>query len=245
LIISTLTILIASASAIAECDIKKIIALSTLRQVAVIIFTLSLGLPNVALFHLITHALFKALLFICAGNLIDIHHHSQDLRLIGNVTPQLPTITTAISIANLALCGAPFIAGFYSKDLIIETTTILRNEKNTIIILIFILATILTTAYSTRFSLYVFFAPSFRPPSQYRSESPTQIIRVIALTIIAVTGGALTNWIFCAPIMEPNFSSPLKMLAPLIVTVGVIAGSYAALSQSPPPHSLTQSHCYI
>lgn len=157
------------------------------------IFTLRLDIPNIAFFHLITHALFKALLFICAGNIIDIHHHSQDLRSIGNITHQLPTISTSISIANLALCGAPFIAGFYSKDLIIESTTIILKEKNIIIMSIFILATILTTAYSTRFSIYVLFSNTARPSAQYSSENLTQIIRIRILTIIAIRGGAITN----------------------------------------------------
>lgn len=193
LIVSTITILIASARAIAECDIKKIIALSTLSQVAVIIFTLRAGLPEIAFFHLITHALFKALLFICAGNIIDIHHHSQDLRLIGNTSSQLPSISAAVSIANLALCGAPFIAGFYSKDLIIERTSILLGEKNIVIIVIFITATVLTTAYSTRFSIYVLMGHTCRPSAQYSSEGAPQSLRVIILTILAIIGGALTN----------------------------------------------------
>lgn len=152
-----------------------------------------MGLPEIAFFHLITHALFKALLFICAGNIIDIHHHSQDLRQIGNVSTQLPVITTAISIANIALCGAPFLAGFYSKDLIIERITILIAQKNLIIFFIFVVATILTTAYSTRFTLYTILSPTVSPPSQYSSENLTQIMRIRVLTTLAIIGGAITN----------------------------------------------------
>ena len=74
------TILIAGVRATTECDIKKIIALSTLSQLGVIICRLGLGSPTIALFHIITHALFKALLFICAGQLIADHSHGQDLR---------------------------------------------------------------------------------------------------------------------------------------------------------------------
>lgn len=191
--VATLTILMASASAIAECDIKKIIALSTLSQVAVIIFTLRLNIPEIAFFHLITHALFKALLFICAGNIIDIHHHRQDLRTIGNTAVQLPSISVAISVANLALCGAPFMAGFYSKDLIIESSSILISEKNIIIIIIFIIATILTTAYSTRFSIYVLIAPTYSPSTQYSQENITQSLRIVLLTLMAIIGGSLVN----------------------------------------------------
>lgn len=245
LIISTMTILIASARAIAECDIKKIIALSTLSQVAVIIFTLRVGLPEIAFFHLITHALFKALLFICAGNIIDIHHHSQDLRLIGNTSAQLPSISAAISIANLALCGAPFIAGFYSKDLIIERTSILLGEKNIIIMTIFVIATILTTAYSTRFSVYVLINHTCRPSAQYSSEGVTQSFRVIVLAILAITGGAFTNWIFIMPVCEPNFRSGAKALAPLIVITGIILGIIASLSSTNRKSFIVTRHCFI
>ena len=245
LIVASITILIARARAIAECDIKKIIALSTLSQVAVIIFTLRLGIPEIAFFHLITHALFKALLFICAGNIIDIHHHSQDLRYIGNTTRQLPSISVSISIANIALCGAPFIAGFYSKDLIIESSSILITEKNLIIILIFITATVLTTAYSTRFSLYVLLSPTSSPTAQYSSENITQSIRVIFLTIIAVVGGALVNWIFNVPVTEPNFSRRFKILAPIIVALGVVVGGFSYIFNYPIKSILVNSHCSI
>ena len=244
-IIATMTILIARASAIAECDMKKIIALSTLRQVALIIFTLGIGRPEIAFFHLITHALFKALLFICAGNLIDIHHHRQDLRLIGNISVQLPVITTSITIANIALCGFPFLAGFYSKDLIIETNSIIINKTNIIITLIFIIATILTTAYTTRFSIYTLFLTTNSPAPQYSNESYTQIIRIGILTFLAITGGALTNWLLITPSIEPNFSSYIKLLAPIIVSTGLALGYLTRVSKSPAPFLLTNLHCYI
>jgi NADH-ubiquinone oxidoreductase chain 5 len=143
----------AGLSAIAECDIKKIIALSTLRQLGVIMARLGLNFPLLAFFHLITHALFKALLFLCAGSLIHLHHHSQDLRYIGNLTKQIPLTTSCLLTANIALCGSPFLAGFYSKDIIIESTLYFNN--NSIIITLLILATILTAAYSVRFIITV------------------------------------------------------------------------------------------
>lgn len=132
-----------------ECDIKKIIALSTLRQLGVIIISLGLGYPLFALFHLLTHALFKALLFLCAGTIIHLHLHSQDLRFIGNLPESMPSITRALVIANLALCGTPFLAGFYSKDLILEIS--LFSPTSLPIILIFFFATGLTVSYTARF----------------------------------------------------------------------------------------------
>lgn len=80
LFIAVRTILIAGISATTECDIKKIIALSTLRQLGIIMAAIGLGLPNMAIFHIVIHALFKALLFICAGEIISIHSHGQELR---------------------------------------------------------------------------------------------------------------------------------------------------------------------
>jgi NADH-ubiquinone oxidoreductase chain 5 len=120
IIISSFTILIAGIAAINELDLKKIIALSTLSQLGVIISALALGLPNLALFHLMTHALFKALLFVCAGSLIHINSHNQDLRTAGIILPQIPSISSTFLISNIALCGLPFLAAFYSKDIILE-----------------------------------------------------------------------------------------------------------------------------
>lgn len=135
-------------SAIVECDLKKIIALSTLSQLGVIMASLGLGLPTLAFFHLITHALFKALLFLCGGAIIHLNNHSQDLRRVGMVFHQAPIITTSLLTANLALCGTPFLAGFYSKDVILELS--LGLPTNVVILAIFILATLLTAAYSAR-----------------------------------------------------------------------------------------------
>jgi len=120
LVISCLTLVIAGISALREFDIKKVVALSTLSQLGVIIFSIGLDFPILAFFHLITHALFKALLFICVGVLINRHIHCQDLRMMGNLVNQVPATISCLNIANFALCGLPFLSGFYSKDLIIE-----------------------------------------------------------------------------------------------------------------------------
>lgn len=149
LVVSTLTIFMAGTAAIVECDLKKIIALSTLSQLGVIISRIALNLPWLALFHLITHALFKALLFICAGTIININIHSQDLRTVGSLYKQIPLSISCIIISKAALIGLPFIAGFYSKDLIIEITIFRRTNR--VIIGLYGVATMLTAAYSMRF----------------------------------------------------------------------------------------------
>ena len=120
LLLSRLTIFIAGLGANFEYDLKKIIALSTLSQLGVIIRILSLGYSNLAFFHLLSHALFKALLFMCAGAVIHNIKDYQDIRVMGGLVIQMPLTTFCINLANLALCGSPFLAGFYSKDLIWE-----------------------------------------------------------------------------------------------------------------------------
>lgn len=144
-----LTTLIAGLRALAECDIKKIIALSTLSQLGTIVFRLAMGVPQITFFHLITHALFKALLFITAGVLIHFHHHTQDLRSYGFLGKSFPFLTSIIIVSNFALTGIPFTAGFYSKDLIIET--IVSDPISYLLILLFTFATSLTSIYTIRF----------------------------------------------------------------------------------------------
>lgn len=150
LFISVLTLLIAGIGANYENDLKKIVALSTLSQLGVIIISLGMGMPYLALFHLYTHALFKALLFLCAGAIIHNSSNAQDIRVMGIVFSQAPLTTTCINVANLSLCGAPFLRGFYSKDLILEIS--LYQPTSLLIVFLIFVATGITAAYSLRLS---------------------------------------------------------------------------------------------
>ena len=120
LILGILTMTIAGGSALIELDIKKIIALSTLRQLGVIFFSLGLGQPFITFFHLISHAYFKAILFMAAGAAIHRIKDYQDLRKMGGYHNNHIIIGSIIIISNLSLCGLPFMSGFYSKDMILE-----------------------------------------------------------------------------------------------------------------------------
>jgi len=152
LVISTLTIFMAGMCAIYETDLKKVIALSTLRQLGLIIISLSLGFINLAYFHLLTHALFKALLFMCAGTIIHSSGENQDVRFIGGLVLKMPIISVCINIARLALCGFPFLAGFYSKDVLVEIS--LCGSFNFFIVFLLIFSVGLTAIYSFRLSFY-------------------------------------------------------------------------------------------
>jgi len=151
LFFSVLTLLMAGIGANYENDLKKIIALSTLSQLGVMIIRLGMGAPFLALFHLYTHALFKALLFLCAGMIIHNSSNTQDIRHMGMLFCQAPLTVSCMNIANLSLCGAPFLRGFYSKDLILELS--LNNPTRLVIVVLIFLATGITAAYSLRLSL--------------------------------------------------------------------------------------------
>lgn len=119
--VSVFTIILSGVGANFEIDLKKIIALSTLSQLGVIIITLSLGLVELTFFHLISHALFKSLLFLCAGAYIHRYGDIQDIRFLGGVGKIFPLTSFLFIGCSLSLCGFPFLSGFYSKDLILES----------------------------------------------------------------------------------------------------------------------------
>lgn len=155
LLLGGLTIFMAGLGANFEFDLKKIIALSTLSQLGLMIRILAMGMGSLAFFHLLTHALFKALLFICAGVVIHNIKNFQDIRFMGNLIVQIPMTIISFNIANIALCGVPFLAGFYSKDLILETASF--SFINFISYFLFFFSTGLTVCYRIRLLYYSLF----------------------------------------------------------------------------------------
>jgi NADH-ubiquinone oxidoreductase chain 5 len=147
-----LTIFISGLGANFEFDLKKIIALSTLSQLGLIIRILFLGFYNVAFFHLLTHAFFKALLFLCVGLIIHCIRNSQDIRHMGGIINKLPFTSSCFCISSISLCGIPFLSGFYSKDLILEIYSI--EGLRFYIYFIYFISIGLTTSYSIRLVYY-------------------------------------------------------------------------------------------
>lgn len=221
---AAITACVAGLAAIAECDIKKVIALSTLSQLGTIIYSLAISIPHLAFFHLVTHALFKALLFIAAGTLIHYHHHGQDLRSLGILNKTMPITSTIILGASLALCGAPFTAGFYSKDLILEAQISL--SFNYILIIIFLLATTLTTAYRIRFIINVVWAPRQAAPASIFQPSPNIITMgpILALASATIIVGPSLFWIIILPESEVTLPLSLKLQALMAITLGATLG---------------------
>lgn len=188
--ISGLTIFIAGLGANFEFDLKKIIALSTLSQLGLIMIILSLGYANLAYFHLLTHALFKALLFICAGAVIHNMGDSQDIRSIGSLVSQIPFTTSCFHVANLALCGVPFLAGFYSKDLILEMASL--GGLNIISYFLLFFSTGLTVCYSFRLVYYRITGEVNLSGCHPMNDEGVLILRgITGLLVISVVGGCI------------------------------------------------------
>nr|YP_010534072.1 NADH dehydrogenase subunit 5 [Amblyomma latum]UXX50167.1 NADH dehydrogenase subunit 5 [Amblyomma latum] len=146
--ISLITLLMAGINAFFESDFKKIIAFSTLSQLSLMMISMSLGLSQLAFFHLIMHAVFKSMLFLCAGYVIHSFNGIQDIRMLGSFFKSSPMISSCMMISILSLVGFPFIGGFYSKDLIIEI--FLFKMNNMVLLLIFILGLVFSFLYCFR-----------------------------------------------------------------------------------------------
>lgn len=189
--IAVLTIFMSGLIANFEFDLKKIIALSTLSQLGFMIIILRLGLKVLGLFHLLTHAVFKSLLFMCAGGIIHIFKGNQDIRYYGNLRRVLPFLMVRFFIAIMSLIGFPFMAGFYSKDIIIEITYIMKVN---LILEIFIIFSIsLTVGYSLRLCYYLFYMNSKFGPLRTGGERRLMNLSILILILISVLVGSLLN----------------------------------------------------
>lgn len=218
LIISCLTMFIAGLGANFEYDLKKIIALSTLSQLGVILRILALGYPNLAFFHLLSHALFKALLFICAGVVIHRVLDYQDIRCMGRLVSLIPLSVSYITVANLALCGFPFLAGFYSKDLILEVAFI--RWINFIALVLFVLATGLTVIYTARL-IYYRLRGDFNLGSlrRVRDEDQIMVNSIRMLGLGAILGGAFLSWLMFP---DPSIICLRRLIKRLVIIIRLI-----------------------
>jgi NADH-ubiquinone oxidoreductase chain 5 len=134
-------------------DLRRIIALSTSRQLGLIIGAVSLRLISMAFFHLLTHALFRALLFMCAGVIIHTIRNPQDICFMGGLSFQMPFTAVCLGVSRFALCGMPFLAGFYSKDLIL---VVVYSRYINLVGFFLFFSTGLTVCFSFRLFYYVF-----------------------------------------------------------------------------------------
>ena len=223
LFMGVITILLAGAAAIFEMDMKKVIALSTLRQLGVIIMILGGMEPVLSFFHLLRHAYFKAILFICAGMIIHNIKDYQDIRKMRIISNIIPVTFRVIMVANLSLCGLPFLRGFYSKDIILEI--IIISTIRFVIFLIIIVATFFTVAYSCRISFLLTTSYTAKD-SIYMSDDNDYLIitGIIFLFPFSIAGGINIMWsIFSFP---PVIFLPvwLKVFVLFLIFTAIIRG---------------------
>nr|YP_010118111.1 NADH dehydrogenase subunit 5 [Sogatella kolophon]QPN54205.1 NADH dehydrogenase subunit 5 [Sogatella kolophon] len=152
--LTLLTILLSGFGALYENDLKKVIAFSTMGQLSFMIFSVLLGSHYLAFTHLLIHAVFKSLLFLCSGVFISGFYGSQDIRYMGSLGLQSPLISSCFLISLFSLCGVPFYSGFFSKDFIIEL--LILGELNFFYLLIFFFSVFLTLIYSFRLFYYLY-----------------------------------------------------------------------------------------
>nr|QTZ20382.1 NADH dehydrogenase subunit 5 [Spodoptera latifascia] len=225
LLLSGLTMFMAGISANYEFDLKKIIALSTLSQLGLMMSILSMGLPDLAFFHLLTHAMFKALLFMCAGIIIHMMNDIQDIRFMGGIGAYIPLTSLCMNISNMALCGIPFLAGFYSKDLILELVSF--SNLNLLIFFLYYFSTGLTMFYSFRLTMYLM-VNDFNLLSIFNlyDEDYIMLKSMFVLLFMSIISGSFLSWmIFSYPYMI-YLPFNLKMMVIYVSLIGGVLGYF-------------------
>nr|AML26419.1 NADH dehydrogenase subunit 5 [Staphylinidae sp. BMNH 1274641] len=221
--IGTMTMFMAGLGANFEFDLKKIIALSTLSQLGLMMSILALGEFKLSFFHLLSHALFKATLFMCAGCIIHSMSNCQDIRFMGSLVKMMPLTCCFFNISNLSLCGIPFLAGFYSKDLILEVLSM--NYLNVYIYIIFFISTGLTVSYSFRLVYYSMVGDfNFLSLNSINDQGKIMLRGMMGLIFLVVIGGSMLMWLMfptpyfiCLPLI-------MKIMALLVTFIGVWLG---------------------
>nr|UMR55002.1 NADH dehydrogenase subunit 5 [Parasa consocia] len=223
LLLSGLTMFMAGISANYEFDLKKIIALSTLSQLGLMMSILSMGMYKLAFFHLLTHAMFKALLFMCAGMIIHMMMDIQDIRFMGGMSFYMPLTCLCMLMSNLSLCGIPFLAGFYSKDMILEMMSLMN--LNFFVYFLYYISTGLTMFYTVRLLMYLMIN-DYNLLSVYNlyEEDYTMLKSMILLLFMSVVSGSFVMWMIFSYLEMIYLPFFMKMMVIIMIMLGMFLG---------------------
>jgi len=224
--IGTITAVMAALIATQQNDIKRILAYSTLSQLGYMIMAVGLASNNAAMFHLFTHAFFKALLFLGAGSIIVMLHHEQDIWQMGGLFRKLPVTFVTFGIGALALMGCPPFSGFFSKDAILA----LAYERNIPIFIVGLFTAFLTAFYVVRLLVIVFFGDTRSEVARESKESPLVMTGpLIVLAILAALGGFgffARNFLVLPTEKEAGLIVSVLAFAAVIVGAGLAIAIY-------------------
>nr|YP_010605985.1 NADH dehydrogenase subunit 5 [Zygometra comata]WAN81304.1 NADH dehydrogenase subunit 5 [Zygometra comata] len=222
LFIGGLTSFLAASIALVQYDIKKIVAYSTTSQLGLMVVSVGLGSYFIAFFHICTHAFFKAMLFLCSGSVIHSLNNEQDIRKMGGLFVLLPITSSCILLGSLALVGTPFLAGFYSKDLILELGLI--SFSNFLGVFFSFISSVFTVVYSFRVIVYCFLYPMLGDSLTLISEENIDLVSSIFRLGV---GTIFSGWFFCCYVFPSVvFVLPffLKSIMLLLVFFGILFG---------------------
>jgi NADH-ubiquinone oxidoreductase chain 5 len=243
--LGAITTVFSSLIGLFQQDIKKVIAYSTMSQLGMMVIAVGLSSYNIALFHLVNHAFYKALLFLGAGSVIHAVADNQDFRRYGGLRSFLPLTYSVMLIASLSLVAFPFMTGFYSKDLILESAYGQYHFSSTVIYIIATIGAMFTTLYSVKVLYLTFLTNPNGPLIHYKQAHEGDIYMSLPLMILAVfsiffgfitkdvfiglgSGFFSDNALFIHPsheiLLDTEFGVPtLFKLLPLIFTISLSA----------------------
>jgi len=222
--IGTITAVMAALIATQQNDIKRILAYSTLSQLGYMVMAVGLASNDAAMFHLFTHAFFKALLFLGAGSIIVMLHHEQNIWKMGGLSRRLPITFVTFAVGALALIGCPPFSGFFSKDAILA----LAYERNTPTFAVALFTAFLTAFYVMRMLVIVFFGKPRTDIARESRESPAiMTVPLIVLALLATFGGFA---FFARNLLTLPVEKEVAIVVPVLAIVALIAGSGLAIS---------------